>query len=85
MPVGSKADWIVPDESASIKLLLPATRHKCGRRKTCRIPSVGEENRRVKCGRCGQIGHNSQICSNPTTLDEKKEGSRKGARVEHAV
>ncbi|XP_052185215.1 uncharacterized protein LOC127796849 [Diospyros lotus] len=83
MPVGSQADWIMPDESASIKLLPLATRRKCERRKTCRIPSASEEKMRVKCGRCGQIGHNRQTCSNPITLDEKKEGSRKGARVKH--
>ncbi|XP_052202808.1 uncharacterized protein LOC127808316 [Diospyros lotus] len=83
MSVGSQADWIVPNESASINLLPPATRCPCGRRKTCQIPSVDKEKRRVKCGRCGQIGHNRQTCSNPISLDEKKEGSSKGARVDH--
>ncbi|XP_052203081.1 uncharacterized protein LOC127808553 [Diospyros lotus] len=42
MPVGSQADWIVPNERASVNLLPPATRRPCGRRKTCRIPSAGE-------------------------------------------
>ncbi|XP_052193834.1 uncharacterized protein LOC127802170 [Diospyros lotus] len=83
IPVGSQADWIVPDESASVNLLPPATRRPCERRKTCRIPSAGEEKRRVKCGRCGQIGHNQQTCSNPISLDEKKEDNSKGARVDH--
>ncbi|XP_052172298.1 uncharacterized protein LOC127788228 [Diospyros lotus] len=68
MPVGSQADWTVPAKIAFIKLLSPANRRKRGRRQICRIPSSGEEKRRVKCSRCGLIGHNRQTCSNPITL-----------------
>jgi len=76
MLVGSQADWTVPKEIASIKLLQLASKRKCGRRKICQIPSAGKEKKRVKCSRCGQIGHNRQTCSYPITLDEKKRGRK---------
>jgi len=72
MPVSSQADWTVPQESASIKLLQWATRRKCKRRRICRIPLADEEKIRVKCGHCRQISHNRQSCLNPITLDEKE-------------
>ena len=73
MSVGNQADWTISAEIAFIKLLLPANRCKCERRKICRIPSADEEKIRVKCNRCSQISHNHQTFSNPLTLDEKRE------------
>jgi hypothetical protein len=64
-PVGNRSEWVVPQDVQNIVVLPPNRQVIPGRRKTVRIPSVGEDVVRKKCGRCGEGGHNRATCRNP--------------------
>jgi hypothetical protein len=67
-PVGNRSEWDVPEDVKNRIVLPPIRQVIPGRRKTVRIPSVGEDVVRKKCQRCGGGGHNRATCRNPIPL-----------------
>ena len=66
-PLGDQSEWIEPDVIRTV--LLPIRRSRLpGRPRDTRIPSVGEEVRPKRCGRCGIVGHTRLRCPTPMPL-----------------
>ncbi|KAA0051992.1 protein FAR1-RELATED SEQUENCE 3-like [Cucumis melo var. makuwa] len=57
-PLGDHCQWQIPDDIMSIVILPPNVKRAVGRPKKFKILSRIEFKRRVKCGRCGRVGHN---------------------------
>ncbi|XP_022854523.1 uncharacterized protein LOC111375844 [Olea europaea var. sylvestris] len=66
-PVTREVDWVVPNEILGTPILPSVIRRPPGRppmrRKRARYESSTELRR---CTRCGRVGYNRTICSNPT-------------------
>ena len=78
-PLGDQSEWIEPDV---IRTVHPPNRRSRlpGRPRGKRIPSVGEEVRRRRCGRCGVLGHNRIHCPSPMPLQPSSFGSSSNSR-----
>ncbi|PON91216.1 Zinc finger, CCHC-type [Trema orientale] len=63
--VGNQNTWQVPKEVEEVLLLAPEGIVKSRRPKKRRNLSTWETKKSMKCGRCGQYGHNRKICRNP--------------------
>ncbi|XP_022880790.1 uncharacterized protein LOC111398068 [Olea europaea var. sylvestris] len=57
------SEWIVPKDFENIVVLPPNQKRSCGRPTEKRFRSAVEDNITVKCGRCGESGHNRRTCS----------------------
>ncbi|XP_022156660.1 uncharacterized protein LOC111023509 [Momordica charantia] len=66
-PIRYISTWSSSPEFVNIPVEPPKTVPRVGRRKTARIPSMGEVRQICKCGRCGAWGHNRKTCSKPLT------------------
>ena len=64
--------WIVPEDVKERKEIEPKEKHKSRRPKKRRIQSKGEHKVKLKCGRCGEYGHNRQTCRNPPPVKKRK-------------
>ncbi|XP_022860941.1 uncharacterized protein LOC111381396 [Olea europaea var. sylvestris] len=56
-------EWIVPKDFENIVVLPPNQKRSDGRPTEKRFKSVVEDNITVKCGHCGESGHNHRTCS----------------------
>ncbi|KAK2656246.1 hypothetical protein Ddye_009298 [Dipteronia dyeriana] len=70
MPVVHPSTWIVPFDIAERVILNPIFRRQAGRPRAGRHISSSERTTTQNCRRCGQPGHNSRRCSNPTLINE---------------
>ena len=66
-PLPNKSAWVLPAYLRKMVILPPVQRRQPGRPRNGRIPSMGEARRRKKCGKCGELGHNSLGCPNEWT------------------
>lgn len=67
-PVGKKDTWKVPDDVKAMKMYPPKGRVRIGRPKKRRRKAAWETNiqvQQLKCGKCGQGGHNRRTCRSP--------------------
>ncbi|XP_038896591.1 uncharacterized protein LOC120084846 [Benincasa hispida] len=75
-PLGHISEWKSPSGYVE-KIILPLKFvPQAGRRRVRRIPSRGEFRRQMKCGRCGNYGHNCQNCTEPLTTVRSAENAR---------
>ncbi|XP_022865557.1 uncharacterized protein LOC111385405 [Olea europaea var. sylvestris] len=69
-PVGNPNEWIVPKDFENIVVLPPNQKRSCGRPTEKRFRSAVEDNITVKCGRCGESGHNRRTYSSLVPLNQ---------------
>ncbi|XP_038891632.1 uncharacterized protein LOC120081024 [Benincasa hispida] len=75
-PLGHISEWKRPSGYVEKIILPPKFVPQAGRRRVRRIPSRGEFCRQMKCGRCGNYGHNLQNCTEPLTTVRRAKNSR---------
>jgi SWIM zinc finger len=67
-PVPASEEWITKEDASAVKVLPPQTKIRKGRKRTKRIPSIGEyvapSKRRRKCSNCHVEGHFKSKCPN---------------------
>lgn len=75
-PVPPDTEWeSVVDVAPRVVLPPIRFRRPAGRPRVQRMPSTGETVQTRKCGRCGQIGHYRQNCSNPMPVRSMSRGT----------
>ncbi|XP_022847669.1 uncharacterized protein LOC111370215 [Olea europaea var. sylvestris] len=81
-PVGNPNEWIMPKDFENIVVLPPNQKQSCGRPTEKRFRSAVEDNITVKCGCCGESGHNRRICSSLVPLSQiQSKKQRKDKKV----
>ncbi|KAK3229996.1 hypothetical protein Dsin_001877 [Dipteronia sinensis] len=70
MPIGHPYSWVVPSDIAERVVLYPKSKRQLGRPMEGRHASCSERTTTQSCRRCGQSGHNSRRCSNPSLINE---------------
>ncbi|XP_022858473.1 uncharacterized protein LOC111379345 [Olea europaea var. sylvestris] len=71
------AEWIVPNDVHDIVVIAHNQKYSCGWLIGKRFRPAYEENITVKCGRCGEGGHNRRTCNSLVPLSQShknKEG-----------
>ncbi|XP_022870058.1 uncharacterized protein LOC111389368 [Olea europaea var. sylvestris] len=76
-PVGNPAEWTVPNDVHDIVVIVPNQKRSCGRPTEKRFRPAYEENITVKCGRCGESGHNRRICSSLVPLSQSNKNKER--------
>ncbi|KAK2652063.1 hypothetical protein Ddye_011919 [Dipteronia dyeriana] len=69
MHVGHLSSWVVPADIADRVVLNPLSKRQAGRLRGGRHVSSSERTTTQSCRRCGQSGHNSRRCSNPSLIN----------------
>ncbi|XP_038888768.1 uncharacterized protein LOC120078560 [Benincasa hispida] len=75
-PLGHISEWKRPSGYVEKIFLPPKFVPQAGRRRVRRIPSKGEFCRQMKCGWCGNYGHNHQNCTELLTTVRRVENAR---------
>ncbi|KAK2641525.1 hypothetical protein Ddye_023288 [Dipteronia dyeriana] len=70
MPVGHLSTWIVPSDITEMVVLNLISKGQVGHPRAGRHISSSERTTTQNCSRCGQPGHNSMRCCNPTLINE---------------
>ncbi|XP_022851409.1 uncharacterized protein LOC111373155 [Olea europaea var. sylvestris] len=68
--IGNPDEWTVPNEVQNQIVLPPDQKRSCGRSTEKRKRSSREGKPKVRCGRCGEHGHNRRRCSNFLPLNK---------------
>ncbi|XP_022867074.1 uncharacterized protein LOC111386828 [Olea europaea var. sylvestris] len=76
-PVGNPAEWTVPNDVHDIVVIAPNQKQSCGRPTEKRFRPAYEENITVKCGRCGESGHNRRTCSSLVPLSQSNKNKER--------
>ncbi|XP_022849883.1 uncharacterized protein LOC111371973 [Olea europaea var. sylvestris] len=76
-PVGNPAEWTVPNDVHDIVVIAPNQKRSCGRPTEKRFRAAYEENITVKCGRCGESGHNRRTCSRLVPLSQSNKNKER--------
>ncbi|XP_022843192.1 protein FAR1-RELATED SEQUENCE 5-like [Olea europaea var. sylvestris] len=75
--VGNPAEWTVPNDVHDIVVIAPNQKRSCGRPTEKRFRAAYEENITVKCGRCGESGHNRRTCSSLVPLSQSNKNKER--------
>ncbi|KAK2658787.1 hypothetical protein Ddye_005320 [Dipteronia dyeriana] len=70
MLVGHPSTWVVPSDIAEMVVLNPISRRQAGLQRAGRHVASSERTTTQSCRRCGQPGHNSKRCSNPSLINK---------------
>ncbi|XP_038887233.1 uncharacterized protein LOC120077423 [Benincasa hispida] len=85
-PLGHIFEWKRAPGYVEKTILPPKFVAQVGRWRVRRIPSRGEVHRQMKCGRCGNYGHNRQNCSESlTTIRRTKNARNRDSNTSHVV
>ncbi|XP_022875690.1 uncharacterized protein LOC111394152 [Olea europaea var. sylvestris] len=76
-PVGNPAEWIVPNDVYDIIVIAPNQKQSCERPTKKSFILAYEENITVKCGRCGESGHNRRTCSSLVPLSQSNKNKER--------
>ncbi|XP_022889110.1 uncharacterized protein LOC111404551 [Olea europaea var. sylvestris] len=69
-PVGNKSEWNLPDDVSNRVVFALNQKKSSGRPTKKRKKSAYERSQVVKCGRCGEFGHNRRTCRNLVSLNQ---------------
>ncbi|XP_022855966.1 uncharacterized protein LOC111377139 [Olea europaea var. sylvestris] len=61
-PVGNKSEWNLTEDVSNRVVFAPDQKRSSGRPTEKRKKPAYERSQVVKCGRCGEFGHNRRIC-----------------------
>ncbi|XP_022871448.1 protein FAR1-RELATED SEQUENCE 5-like [Olea europaea var. sylvestris] len=76
-PVGNPAEWIVPNDVHDIVVIAPNQKRSCGRPTEKRFRPAYKENITIKCGRCGESGHNRRTYSSLVPLSQSNKNKER--------
>ena len=70
--VGNPDEWKIPEQLEEIVVEAPIEKCAARRPKKTRLPSRGEFRKyNIKCGKCGEYGHNKKTCRNRAIVKPK--------------
>ena len=71
--VGNPDEWEISTQVGQIEVEAPIEKRKAGRPKKTGFLSRGEfRKHNIKCGKCGEYGHNKKTCRNRAVVKDKK-------------
>jgi hypothetical protein len=79
-PVGDPNEWTVPEDIQEIVVIAPNQKRSSGRPTEKRFRSSCEASITIKCGRCGNSGHNRRTCTSLVPLSQSQSKNKGGKR-----